>query len=77
MREEKDFRFYEVWELISWLGLSSDQYVKEFDEKCRFSESPVEVKLEDGLDLVKAAIFRRRINSTSFQQDMLKTGTTD
>lgn len=76
MKRERDLRFYLVWELVSWLALTSDEYIKAFDERCRFSESPVEVKLEDGLQIVKAATFRRRIDNNSFLRDMLKTGTT-
>jgi hypothetical protein len=76
IKKEQDFRFYLVWELISWLALTSDEYIKEFEAKCQFSESPMEVKLENGLQIVKAATFRRKIGSASFQPDMLKTGTT-
>lgn len=75
LSRDKDFRFYPVWELISWLGLSSEEYLKAFDEKCRFSGSPVEVKLEEGLEVIKATIFRRKIDNNSFLQDM-PTGTT-
>jgi len=77
MSKEKDFRFYAVWELISWLTLTSDEYIKAFDETCRFSESPVEEKLRDGLDVVKAAIFGRRLENNSFLADMLKSGITN
>ena len=70
------FRFYSIWELVSWLGLTSDGYIKEFEERCRFSAFPVEVKLEDGLEIVKAALFKRPIDIASFQQDMLKTSIT-
>jgi hypothetical protein len=77
MSKEKDFRFYAVWELISWLTLTSDEYIKAFDERCRFSESPVEEKLRDGLDVVKAAIFGRRLDNNSFLADMLKSGITN
>jgi len=76
MKREQDFRFYSVWEVVSWLGLSSDEYIQAFEERCRFSESPVQEKLEEGLQIVKAAIFRRKIDNNSFLQDMLKTGTT-
>ena len=76
MSIKQDFRFYSVWELVSWLALTSDEYVKAFDERCRFSESPVQEKLEEGLQIVKAALFRRRIDNNSFLHDMLKTGTT-
>jgi len=74
IKKEQDFRFYLVWELISWLALTSDEYIKEFEAKCRFSESPMEVKLEKGLQIVKAATFRRKISNTSSQSDMVKTG---
>ena len=57
-------------------GTDSDEYLKEFEKKCRFSSFPPEEKLEEGLQIVKAAIFRRKIGNTSFQPDMLKTGTT-
>jgi hypothetical protein len=76
MKRERDLRFYAVWELISWVALTSDEYIKAFDERCRFSESPVEEKLEEGLQIVKAATFKRPIDNNSFFQDMLKSGTT-
>jgi len=76
MKRERNLRFYAVWELVAWLALTSDEYIKEFDEKCRFSESPVEEKLEEGLQIVKAATFKRPIDNNSFFQDMLKSGTT-
>ena len=75
MSKEKNFTFYSIWELISWLTLTSDEYIKAFDDRCRFSEAPVEEKLEEGLQIVKAAIFRRKIDNNSFLQDM-PTGTT-
>ena len=76
MVEEQVFEFYSIWELVSWLGLSSDEYIKAFEEKCRFSESSTEKKIEEGLEVVKAAIFKRPIENTSFQPDPLKTGIT-
>jgi hypothetical protein len=76
MLKEQCFEFYSIWELVSWLGLTSDEYIKEFEERCRFSAFPVEVKLEEGLEVVRAAMFRRMIDNTSFEPDMLKTGTT-
>jgi hypothetical protein len=75
MKKGQNFRFYAVWELICGLALTSDEYTKAFDERCRFSESPMEVKLEEGLQIVKAATFGRRLDSNSFLQDMLRTGT--
>jgi len=71
---DRDFRFYSIWELVSWLGLTSDEYIKEFEEKCRSSKLPKEKRLEEGLEVIKAAIFPRRIDNTSFQP--LKTSTT-
>lgn len=62
MRKEMDFRFYPVWEFLSWLALPSDEYIEEFDSQCRFSEKPVEERLEEGLDIVKCAIFREKRN---------------
>jgi hypothetical protein len=58
MSKEGDFEFYPVWELISWLGLECDEEIREFDEKCRFTESQPEEKLEQGLDIVREAIRR-------------------
>lgn len=60
MSKEKDFRFYPIWVVVSWLGMTSDEYVEELDSQCRFSEKPVEEKLKEGLDIVKCAIFRQR-----------------
>jgi len=76
MSREKDFRFYSVWELVSWLGLSSDEYIQAFEERCRFSEFSTEKKLEQGLEVVKAAIFGRDIGTTCFEHYMLRNGTT-
>ena len=76
MVEEQVFEFYSIWELVSWLGLSSDEYIKAFEENCLFSESSTEKKIEEGLEVVKAAIFNRPIENTSFQPDPLKTGVT-
>jgi|SRR5271157_2457997 len=56
MSKEGNFEFYPVWELISWLGMESDEEIREFEEKCRFSESEPEEKLEQGLDVVKQAL---------------------
>ena len=56
--KEGNFEFYPVWELISWLGLECDEEIREFEEKCRFSESQPEAKLEQGLDIVREAIHR-------------------
>ena len=76
MKRDQDLRFYLVWELVSWLALSSDEYIKAFEEKCRFLESSTEKKIEEGLEVVKAAMFKRPIENTSFQPDPLKTGIT-
>src|SRR5271157_3654474 len=70
MVEEEVFEFYSIWELVSWLGLSSDEYIKEFEEKCRYSKLPKEKRLEEGLEVVKAAIFKRPVDDTFFQPDM-------
>ena len=72
MSKEGNFEFYPVWELISWLGLECDEEIREFEEKCRFSESQPEEKLEQGLDVVKQALRRymHRGNPTrSFQNN--------
>jgi hypothetical protein len=58
MVREGNFEFYPVWELISWLELECDEEIREFEEKCRFSPSPAEEKLEQGLDVVKQALRR-------------------
>jgi hypothetical protein len=76
MKREQEFTFYAVWELLSWLAFTSDKYLSGFEEMCRFSDDPIEVRLRGGLEVIKAAIFRRDIGSTSFEQHMLKTGTT-
>ncbi|MGO9570481.1 MAG: hypothetical protein ACLP5H_23365 [Desulfomonilaceae bacterium] len=76
IKKEQDFRFYGVWELISWLALTSDEYIKAFEEKCRFSEAPTQEKLRHGLDILKAATFKRPIDNISVPPDLLKTGTT-
>ncbi len=75
MKKENCFEYYSIWELVSFLALTSDEYIKAFEERCRFSESPEEVKLEQGLEVIKSATFRRRIDNTSFQPNMLKSGT--
>jgi hypothetical protein len=76
--KEQDFRFYEVWELISWLALTSDEYLTAFEERCRFSESSPEKKIREGLNVVKAAIFKRPLDQPFFQQNMdMPTGTTN
>ena len=72
MGKEGNFEFYPIWELISWLGLGFDEEIREFEEKCRFSGSPPEEKLEEGLDIVKEALRRymHRGNPTrSFQNN--------
>ncbi len=58
MSQEGNFEFYPIWELISWLGLECDEEIREFEEKCRFSESQMEERLEKGLDTVKEALRR-------------------
>ena|SRR5271157_901396 len=72
MVREGNFEFYPVWELISWLGLGLDEEIREFEEKCRFSASPAEDKLEQGLEVVKQALrkYMHRGNPTrSFQNN--------
>ncbi len=76
MKRERDFRFYPVWELVSCLGLNADEYIKEFEKRCRFSQSSLENRLDDGLEIIKTAIFRRSIADTLFRQDLRQTGTT-
>ena len=75
MSIKQDFRFYSIWEVVAWRALNSDEYIKGFEQKCLFSSVPQEEKLDQGLQIVKAALFRRRIDSNSFLHDMLKTGT--
>jgi len=75
MKREGDFRFYSVWEVVSWLAMTSDEYIKAFEERCRFSESPTEEKIKAGLNVVKAAIFKRPVDATLFEHHMLKSGT--
>jgi hypothetical protein len=69
MKKEQDFRFYAVWELISWLAIS-DEYLTAFEDRCRFSESSTQKKLEEGHQIVKAAIYKRTIDEPFFQPDM-------
>ena len=76
MKREQDLRFYPVWELVSRLGLNADEYINEFEKRCLFSESPTETRLDDGLEIVKTAIFRRSIADALFRQDLRETGTT-
>lgn len=68
MKREKDFRFYPVWELISRLGLNADEYINEFEKRCLFSESPTETRLDDGLEIIKSAIFRRSLDDAIFSE---------
>jgi hypothetical protein len=68
MSKEKDFRFYPVWELVSWLGLNADEYINEFEKRCRFSQSSLEKRLDDGLEIIKAAIFKRSIADAFFSE---------
>ncbi len=68
MRKEEDFEFYPIWELISWRAMEFDEQLREFEEKCLFSESPDAEKLEHGLDIVRTALRRAMSNrSSSFQ----------
>lgn len=72
MSQEGKFEFYPVWELVSWLGLECDEDLREFEEKCRFSESQPEEKLEKGLEVVKQSLrkYMHRANPThSFQNN--------
>jgi hypothetical protein len=70
MSKEQDFKYYSIWELISWLVLTSDEEIKEFEENCRFSESPPEVKVQNGLQIVKKALWRAvKKSSRSFQNN--------
>ena len=75
MKREKDFRFYPVWELISRLGLNADEYINEFEKRCLLSESPTETKLDDGLEIIKTAIFRRSIGDAIFSEQLILGGT--
>ena len=74
MSKERDFRFYAVWELLSWLAIS-DEYIKSFEDRCRFSESSPEKKTREGLNVIKAAIFKRPLEDTLFEHYM-PTGAT-
>ena len=76
MKREKDLRFYSVWEVLAYLALTSDEYVEEFERRCRVSQSSLETRLDDGLEIVKTAIFRRSIADALFRQDLSKTVTT-
>ena len=70
MRREKDFEFYPIWELISWRAMEFDEGLAEFQEKCLFSESPPEVKLQNGVDIVRTALRRAMGNRRfSFQNN--------
>ena len=70
MRREKDFEFYPIWELISWRAMEFDAGLAEFEETCRFSESPPEVKLQNGVDIVRIALRRSMGNRRfSFQNN--------
>jgi len=71
MFKEGNFEFYPIWELISWLALECDEEIREFEEKCRFSESQPEEKLEHGLEVVKQALRRymHNGNPTRFFQN--------
>ena len=70
MRREKDFEFYPIWELISWRAMEFDEGLAEFEETCRFSESPPEEKLQNGVDIVRIALRRAMGNRRcSFQNN--------
>ncbi|MGO9566622.1 MAG: hypothetical protein ACLP5H_03675 [Desulfomonilaceae bacterium] len=60
LERQRSFEFYPVWALILWLALQSDEEIQEFDEKCRFSSVPLEEKIDEGLNIIKEAIFKRR-----------------
>jgi len=72
MSKEKDFRFYPVWELVSWLGLTSDEYAEEFERRCRFSQSSLQKRLDDGLEIIKTAIFKRSIADAFFSEQRIQ-----
>lgn len=76
MLREGDFRFYPIWEVLAYQSLTSDEYVEEFERRCRVSQSSLETRLDDGLEIVKTAIFRRSIADALFRQGM-PTGTTN
>lgn len=66
MSKAQDFRFYPIWEVVSRLALNSEEYIKAFEQRCRFSTFPQEMKIYQGLPIIKAAIFRRRIDNGFF-----------
>ena len=70
MLRETDFRFYTIWELVSWLGLDSNkdrEYIENFDSTCRLAKFSSETSLECGLEIVKSAIFHRKIDQASLR----------
>lgn len=71
MRRERDVRFYPIWEVLAYLALTSDEYVEEFERRCLFSESPTETRLDDGLEIVKTAIFRRSLDDAFFSEQLI------
>lgn len=75
LKEERDFRFYPIWELISRLGLNADEYINEFERRCRFSQSSLETRLDDGLEIVKTAIFKRSLNDAIFSDQLIPART--
>lgn len=74
IKRERDFRFYPIWEVLAYQSLTSDEYVEEFERRCRVSQSSLETRLDDGLEIVKTAIFRRSIADALFRRGM-PTGT--
>jgi hypothetical protein len=71
MRRERDFRFYPIWEVLAYLALTSDEYVEEFERRCRFSQSSLKKRLDDGLEIVKTAIFRRSLDDAFFSKQLI------
>lgn len=71
MKDGQDFRFYPVWEVVSWLGLTSNDYVEEFERRCRFSQSSLKKRLDDGLEIIKTAIFKRSLDDAFFSEQLI------
>ena len=70
MFKERDFRFYPIWEVVSWRTLNADEYIKGFEQRCLFSEAQADRKIHEGLEVIKAAIFKGRIDVPSFESYM-------
>jgi hypothetical protein len=68
MLRERDVRFYPIWEVLAYQALTSDEYVEEFERRCRFSQSSLKKRLDDGLEIIKTAIFRRSIADAFFSE---------